>query len=93
MITPIYNNPSCFKAACHVHPEAQKVLGVIDMGMSLKGFDSHRRSLVLNIVSSRLWDFCRGAGHHRGVRYFSRVQAGDPAARCCHEDHARRFRQ
>ncbi len=50
MITPIYNNESCFKAACHVHPEAQKVLGVLDMGMSLKGFDSHVRSLVLNIV-------------------------------------------
>jgi histidine kinase len=50
MITPIYNKPRCYNAPCHVHPEEQKVLGVLDMGISLKGFDSHVRSLVLNIV-------------------------------------------
>jgi PAS domain S-box-containing protein len=50
MISPIYNNPSCYQAACHVHPKEQKVLGVLDMGMSLKGFDTHLRSLVANTV-------------------------------------------
>jgi len=50
MITPIYNEPSCYSAACHVHPKEHKVLGVLDMGMSLKGFDHHVRSLVFNIV-------------------------------------------
>jgi histidine kinase len=50
MITPIYNEPSCYKAACHVHPKEHKVLGVLDMGMSLRGFDNRVRSLVLHIV-------------------------------------------
>jgi histidine kinase len=50
MITPVYNKPRCYNAVCHVHPKEQKVLGVLDMGMSLKGYDSHVLSLVLNIV-------------------------------------------
>ena len=36
MITPIYNRKSCFTAACHFHPKEQKVLGVLDLGMSLR---------------------------------------------------------
>jgi two-component system NtrC family sensor kinase len=35
MVTPIYNEPSCSNAACHVHPASQSVLGVADIGMSL----------------------------------------------------------
>ena len=50
MITPIYNNAACYNAACHVHPRDQKVLGVLDMSMSLKGFDAHVRSLVIKII-------------------------------------------
>lgn len=50
MITPIYNKESCYTAPCHVHPAEHKVLGVLDMGMSLKGFDAHVRSLVLKVV-------------------------------------------
>ncbi|MFH0960829.1 MAG: ATP-binding protein [Pseudomonadota bacterium] len=50
MITPIYNQTSCFTAACHVHPEDQKVLGVLDMKMRLSGFDAHIQSLVMKIV-------------------------------------------
>lgn len=50
MITPIYNKRRCYSAPCHVHPMEQKVLGVLDMGMSLKGFDAHVRSLVLKVV-------------------------------------------
>ena len=50
MVTPIYNTESCYRAVCHVHPKEQKVLGVLDLGMSLKGFDSHVRSLVLSVL-------------------------------------------
>jgi PAS domain S-box-containing protein len=57
MITPIDNKQRCYSAPCHVHPEEQKVLGVLDMGISLKGFDSHVRSLVLNIVLLGLGTF------------------------------------
>lgn len=39
MITPIYNEPNCYNAACHVHTKEQKVLGVLDIGMSLVDVD------------------------------------------------------
>jgi len=31
---PIYNEPECSDAACHVHPASQKVLGTLDIGLS-----------------------------------------------------------
>jgi histidine kinase len=57
MITPVYNKQRCYNAACHVHPKEQKVLGVLDMGISLKSFDSHVHSLVFNIVLLGLGTF------------------------------------
>jgi histidine kinase len=39
MINPIYNEPSCWQAACHAHPEKQTVLGVLDIGLSLEALD------------------------------------------------------
>ena len=39
IINPIYNEPSCFQAACHAHSPDQKVLGVIDVALSLKTVD------------------------------------------------------
>lgn len=31
---PIYNEPACATAACHVHPAGQKILGTLDIGIS-----------------------------------------------------------
>jgi len=31
---PIYNEPDCYNASCHVHPPGQKVLGTLDIGLS-----------------------------------------------------------
>ncbi len=31
---PIYNEPDCYRAACHVHTSSQKVLGTLDIGLS-----------------------------------------------------------
>lgn len=31
--SPIYNDPACFNAACHVHPPEQKILGTLDIGL------------------------------------------------------------
>lgn len=31
---PVYNEPACYQASCHVHPQAQKVLGTLDIGLS-----------------------------------------------------------
>jgi histidine kinase len=39
VINPIYNEPSCWQASCHYHPEKQVVLGVLDIGLSLEGRD------------------------------------------------------
>ena len=39
MITPIYNERTCWTASCHVHPEEKKVLGVLDIGLSLAEVD------------------------------------------------------
>ena len=35
IINPIYNEPACYNAACHYHPPDQRVLGVLDITMSL----------------------------------------------------------
>jgi len=40
-ILPIYNQPSCSGPPCHAHPAEQKVLGVLDVDMSLAGLDAH----------------------------------------------------
>jgi two-component system NtrC family sensor kinase len=40
MITPIYNEPSCSNADCHVHPAFMSVLGVLDISMSLDRVDA-----------------------------------------------------
>ncbi len=40
MVTPIYNEPACSNAACHAHPPTKRVLGVIDVGISLKDIDA-----------------------------------------------------
>jgi two-component system, NtrC family, sensor kinase len=39
LITPIYNERSCAAAACHEHPSAKQVLGVLDVAMSLADED------------------------------------------------------
>lgn len=35
IINPIYNEKSCYEADCHAHPASAKVLGVLDVKMSL----------------------------------------------------------
>jgi len=44
MINPIYNEPDCYTASCHVHPPDQKVLGVLDIDVSLKSMDEQIRA-------------------------------------------------
>jgi len=48
---PIYNEPECANAACHVHPASQKVLGTLDIGLSqqatLGSLASIREQMVL----------------------------------------------
>lgn len=67
IINPIYNEPSCWQADCHVHSQEQKVLGVLDVSMSLAEVDRLTREnqtmLILFtlgamvIISFILWFF------------------------------------
>jgi PAS domain S-box-containing protein len=51
MINPIYNETDCYSAACHVHPQEQKVLGVLDIDVSLADVDrviiSSKKKIIL----------------------------------------------
>ncbi len=47
IITPINNDKSCWEADCHAHPSDQKVLGVLDITISLDEVDR-------NIVKSEV---------------------------------------
>ena len=40
IVTPILNEKSCSQAACHAHPAHQKVLGVLDVALSLNAVDA-----------------------------------------------------
>jgi len=56
IINPMYNDSGCSAAACHAHPESQKVLGVIDVTMDLSEVDRQiarvrRQVLVVSIAS------------------------------------------
>jgi len=51
MINPIYNEQDCYSASCHVHPREQKVLGVLDIDVSLAEvdalIDSNKKKMIL----------------------------------------------
>ncbi|RMH72608.1 MAG: sensor histidine kinase [Gemmatimonadetes bacterium] len=65
IINPIYNEPSCWQGDCHAHPKDQKVLGVLDITLSLEDTDRlialNRKRMVifgivvLTLVSVILW--------------------------------------
>jgi two-component system NtrC family sensor kinase len=40
IVTPMYNEGACSSAACHAHPPERKVLGVLDVGVSLQRLDA-----------------------------------------------------
>jgi two-component system NtrC family sensor kinase len=46
MVTPIYNEPACASSGCHATPEAQNVLGVADVAISLRDMDSETAALA-----------------------------------------------
>jgi two-component system NtrC family sensor kinase len=54
LIQPIENEPDCYTAECHVHPESKKVLGVLDINISLAKVDDsiaeYQRNTILNLL-------------------------------------------
>jgi two-component system NtrC family sensor kinase len=69
LVTPIYNDRNCSTAGCHAHPASQQVLGVLDVGLSLKQVDGQiatfrRTSLVITafgvfLLAGFFWFFAR----------------------------------
>jgi len=54
VINPIDNEYECYNAACHAHHEDQKILGVLDVRISLASVDEQlkksRNSLIINAL-------------------------------------------
>ncbi len=50
LINPIENQPDCYNAACHAHPPEQKILGVLDVKMSLAEADAQMEARQASIV-------------------------------------------
>ena len=50
IINPIYNEESCWSAACHAHSESQTVLGVLDITIPLTEADQNIRNSQLAIT-------------------------------------------
>ena len=50
IINPIYNEPSCWQSNCHAHPPSQKVLGVLDITMSLAEVDRGMRANQMQLL-------------------------------------------
>jgi two-component system NtrC family sensor kinase len=69
IISPLYNEASCAAAACHAHPVDKKVLGVIDVGVSLARLDAETvdfrgrtlaaAALAAAVLGLLLWLFAR----------------------------------
>ena len=56
IISPIYNEANCWQSTCHAHEPTQKVLGVLDISMSLDDVDrdmqsTQKRLLLFGIVA------------------------------------------
>lgn len=47
-VEPIYNEPSCYTAACHVHPQSQKVLGIVETDFPLSSVDKEIQKQTVN---------------------------------------------
>jgi two-component system, NtrC family, sensor kinase len=82
MVTPIYNEKSCASAACHVHSASQRVLGVVDIGLSLAEVDRglvdlERRTIFLSSLALvMLVGIVAVAARRVVVKPVSRILAG-----------------
>lgn len=54
IIDPIYNEPGCWQSSCHAHPQTQKVLGVLDITMSMADVERAERDARARLVTFAL---------------------------------------
>ncbi len=70
VINPIYNDRSCINSDCHAHTEDETVLGVLDITVCLKSYETSMAESKLRIyiftliailsLSAIIWFFVRG---------------------------------
>lgn len=58
MITPIYNETECSSASCHAHPVNQKVLGVLDISMSIDTIEQEIKSMEIRSIIIGVMTIC-----------------------------------
>ncbi|MCA9523237.1 MAG: HAMP domain-containing protein, partial [Myxococcales bacterium] len=75
VINPIYNEPSCSSSSCHAHSPKQKILGVLDITMSLTKVDLERKQLQLQMIGFML---CAVGAIGLVLWYFVRRWVGKP---------------
>ena len=52
VVTPILNAPGCSSASCHAHAPEQKVLGLLDVDLSLAGADADLRQASVQFAAA-----------------------------------------
>lgn len=57
VISPVYNEAGCATDACHVHPPDKKVLGAIDLVVSLEAADLELASYERNLMALAVFIF------------------------------------
>jgi histidine kinase len=62
IISPIYNGPGCATGACHFHPEETKVLGALDVVVSLEDTDKEIFSYERGIIFMAVFIFLLTSG-------------------------------
>ncbi|MFH1195620.1 MAG: ATP-binding protein [bacterium] len=50
IITPIYNEKSCWEAECHAHEQSKVILGVLDITVCLKEYDENLKKSEIGIL-------------------------------------------
>jgi len=51
---PIYNEPECSNASCHVHPAGQRILGTLDIGLSREALLDSLASIRIQMITFTL---------------------------------------
>ena len=63
IISPVYNEPGCATDDCHVHLPDKKVLGAIDLVVSLEAADIEMARYERNLVALAVFIFSGHVGH------------------------------
>lgn len=77
VINPIYNEMSCYKAACHAHTKDQTVLGVLDVKMDLSGVDKQIEGNKFRLIIFAAFSILAISAF---IAYFVRKWVGGPVS-------------